>query len=208
VRVLCLGAHPDDIEIGCAGTLERLRRRGAAIHLAVFSGNPIRAREAARSARMLLGASRSSRLVLHGFRDGFFPAQFAEIKEVCEELAARIKPDVVFTHHRDDRHQDHRLLSDVAWNTFRHHLVLEYEVPKWDGDLGQPNIYVPLSGPQAERKIRILTRAFASQAAKPWFDARTFRGVMRLRGVECRSPSGMAEAFHGRKLTLDFARVS
>jgi LmbE family N-acetylglucosaminyl deacetylase len=202
LRVLCLGAHPDDIEIGCGATILRLVRQAADVRWAVFSGDDRRAEEAARSARLFLGADAGRRFMLHTFRDGYFPAQFAAVKEACEEVAARFRPDVVFTHFRDDRHQDHRVLSDLAWNTFRQHVILEYEVPKWDGDLSTPNLYASVTPRAAQRKVTLLSRAFASQRSKDWFGDEVFFGLMRLRGMECRSPSGFAEAFYGRKLTF------
>jgi LmbE family N-acetylglucosaminyl deacetylase len=204
LRVLCLGAHSDDIEIGCGGTVLHLVGSGAKVHWAVFSGDARRAEEATRSARLFLGRHSAAQLELHGFRDGFFPSAFAEIKDACEALASRIQPDVVFTHVRHDRHQDHRVLSDLAWNTFRDQVVLEYEIPKWDGDLGQPNHYVPLSAATARRKVRALLRVFGTQRSKGWFDEETFMGLMRLRGIECRAESRYAEAFVSRKLTLEF----
>ncbi len=136
------------------------------------------------------------------FRDSYFPAQFAEIKEAVEQLGRRATPDVVLTHHAQDRHQDHRLLSELTWNVFRNQLVLEYEIPKFEGDLGQPNVYVPLSADLARHKVETLLKSFPSQASRDWFTADTFTAVMRLRGIECRSPSGLAEAFHGRKLVV------
>jgi LmbE family N-acetylglucosaminyl deacetylase len=204
LRVLCLGAHSDDIEIGCGGTVLHLVASGAKVHWAVFSGDTRRAEEATRSARLFLGRNSDAQLNLHGFRDGFFPSAFAEVKDACEALASRIEPDLVLTHTRSDRHQDHRVLSDLAWNTFRDQLVLEYEIPKWDGDLGQPNCYVPLSAATARRKVRALMRVFATQRSKGWFDEETFMGLMRLRGIECRAVSRYAEAFVSRKLTMEF----
>ena len=201
--MLCMGAHSDDIEIGCGGTVLGLVAAGAEVHGAVFSGDGQRADEAARSARLFLGRSASSRLTLHEFRDGFFPAVYSDIKEACEILAKKVKPDVVLTHARSDRHQDHRLLSDLAWNTFRRQVVLEYEIPKWDGDMEQPNCYIALPGATARRKIRALMTLFATQRSKDWFDDATFLGLMRLRGVECRAPSGYAEAFVSRKFTME-----
>lgn len=201
LRVLCLGAHADDIEIGCGATVLELVGQGAHVSWAVFSGDDQRAEEAARSARLFLGPTAGKRLVQHRFRDAHFPAEFAGIKESCEALAA-LRPDVVFTHFRDDRHQDHRVLSDLAWNTFRRHTVLEYEVPKWDGDLSRPNLFVPLPARAARRKVTLISRAFASQRSKDWFAADVFLGLMRLRGMECRARSGFAEAFYARKLVL------
>jgi LmbE family N-acetylglucosaminyl deacetylase len=206
LRVLCLGAHSDDIEIGCGGTVLRLAAAGAQVHWAVFSGDDHRAEEASRSARLFLGGNAARQLTLHEFRDGFFPAEFADVKDACEVIASRIQPDVVFTHSRHDRHQDHRILSDLAWNTFRDQVLLEYEIPKWDGDLGQPNCYVPLSSAIAQRKVRALMKVFASQRSKGWFDDATFLGLMRLRGVECRAASGYAEAFVSRKFTMELGR--
>jgi LmbE family N-acetylglucosaminyl deacetylase len=203
LRVLAFGAHSDDIEIGCGGTLLQFRAAGAEIHWVVLSGSEQRQAEARHGARLFLGAGGIERVRLFSFRDGFFPAQFGEIKEAFEDVGRRVRPDVVFTHFRDDRHQDHRVLSDLAWNTFRRQLVLEYEVPKWDGDLSRPNCYVPLSRSEADRKIRALLAAFGSQRSKDWFEAETFRGLMRLRGVECRASSGMAEAFYARKMTFN-----
>ncbi|HTR21211.1 MAG TPA: PIG-L deacetylase family protein [Gemmatimonadales bacterium] len=203
-RVLCLGAHADDIEIGCGATLLRLRRLGARVHFhwVVWSATGVRAAEAGRSQRRLLGARVRASLDLHGFRDGFFPSEYAGVKEAFERLARRFQPDLVLTHHRADRHQDHRVVSDLTWNTFRRHHVLEYEVPKWDGDLGQPNLYVPLSAGDARRKVRHLLAVFSSQRAKDWFTESTFLALMRLRGLECRAPSGYAEAFHAAKSVL------
>jgi LmbE family N-acetylglucosaminyl deacetylase len=204
--VLCLGAHSDDIEIGCGGTVLQLLASGAEVHWAVFSGTPPRAKEARRSARRFLGGVAAGRLTLHTFRDGYFPAQFSGVKEAFEALASRIAPDVVLTHYREDRHQDHRVLSDLAWNTFRRHLVLEYEIPKWDGDLGRPNLYVALGRAVARRKIRLLMELFASQRGKDWFTEETFSGLMRLRGIECRAEAGWAEAFYCRKAVMQFPR--
>ena len=202
LRVLCLGAHSDDIEIGCGGTVLRLVAGGARVHWAVFSGDEQRADEAARSARLFLGRNAASQLTLHGFRDGFFPAAYADVKEACESLAATAQPDVVLTHARTDRHQDHRLLSDLAWNTFRDHLVLEYEIPKFDGDLAQPNCFVPLDRATAMRKAKFLGQAFGTQRDKHWFSDETFFGLMRLRGMECRASGGYAEGFYSRKAVL------
>jgi LmbE family N-acetylglucosaminyl deacetylase len=204
LRVLCLGAHADDIEIGCGGTLLELRRRRPApdIRWVVFSGDSTRAAEARRGAAGLLGAAAGRRVTTCDFRDGYFPGMFAEIKEMVQSLAREHQPDVVFTHARHDRHQDHRVLSDLAWNAFRRQLILEYEIPKWDGDLAPANLYVPLSRQSLERKVRVLESVYATQRSKDWFDAGTFRGLARIRGLECRSPSGFAEAFQARKLTL------
>ncbi|HEY7683429.1 MAG TPA: PIG-L deacetylase family protein [Gemmatimonadales bacterium] len=203
-RVLCLGAHSDDIEIGCGGLVLELRRNrpAARIHWVVFSAGGIRANEARQSARRFLGVRSREALRLFSFRDGFFPAEFADIKETFEQIARDFQPDLILTHTRDDRHQDHRVVSDLTWNTFRRHPVLEYEIPKWDGDLGRPNCYLPIAASVARRKTRLLMQGFASQRNKDWFSPETFLGLMRLRGVECRAPGGYAEAFHLRKVAI------
>lgn len=202
--VLCLGAHADDIEIGCgAFLLELIRSRPATeVHWVVFSASGPRQREARRGADLFLDGSAHSRVILKQFRDGFFPSQFAPIKRVFEQLKRTVTPDLVLTHYRDDRHQDHRVLSDLAWNTWRDHLILEYEIPKYDGDLGTPNLFVPIARDICDRKLALLETVFATQRDKHWFDRETFRGLMRLRGMECRSKSGYAEAFYTRKSTL------
>lgn len=205
LQVLCLGAHADDIEIGCGGTLlALLANRPVGCHWVVFSGGGgPREREARLGARRFLRGVHDSRVVVHGFRDGFFPAAYTEIKECFETLKAELSPDVIFTHHRADRHQDHRVVSDLTWNTFRNHLVLEYEVPKYDGDLGRPNLYVPLSRAASRAKVRHLLAVFATQRAKRWFTADTFDGLLRLRGIEAGAPEGYAEGFHAHKTLLD-----
>jgi len=202
-KVLCLGAHCDDIEIGCGGLILSLLSHHASVDVewVVFSAPPGRDREARRSAGLFLHGARRTHLRLKKFRDGFFPHDGAKIKKVFEDLKA-VNPDLVLTHYRDDRHQDHRVLSDLAWNTFRNHLILEYEIPKFDGDLGTPNCFVPLDEAACTRKVEYLNTAFGSQRDKHWFSAETFMGLMRLRGMECRSPSGYAEGFYGRKVVL------
>jgi LmbE family N-acetylglucosaminyl deacetylase len=204
LRVLCLGAHSDDIEIGCGGTLLQLARsrRQSQFRWVVFSATGDRASEARRGARQFLGSKAKDAVQLHDFRDGYFPAHFAAIKDTFESLARDFKPDIVFTHARDDRHQDHRVISDLTWNTFRDQLILEYEIPKWDGDLSQPNCYMSVSKSVALRKTKALVGVFGSQRAKDWFSEETFLGLMRLRGVECRAPEGYAEAFSARKAIL------
>jgi LmbE family N-acetylglucosaminyl deacetylase len=202
LKVLCLGAHADDIEIGCGGTLLRLAAEvpELAVRWEVFSGSAVRKAEARKSARRFLAGISPVSVRLLSFRDGFFPAQWAAIKQCFEKIAREFQPDVVFTHQGGDRHQDHRLLSEFAWNTFRNHLILEYEIPKYDGDLGQPNLFIPVSEELCGRKIKILLDVFGSQRTKHWFAEETFRGLMRLRGVECAAP--YAEAFHCRKIVL------
>lgn len=205
LTVLCLGAHADDIEIGCGGTILRLlgERRRVLVHWVVLSGDATRAREARRSASRMLRGAAAHHIRVERFRDGFLPYEGTAVKEVFEELKAAVAPDLVFTHGRDDRHQDHRLVSDLTWNTFRDHLILEYEIPKYDGDLGHPNVFVPLGEGIRRRKVRILMSAFPSQARKRWYSPATFDGLMRLRGVECGASEGYAEAFHARKLILN-----
>jgi LmbE family N-acetylglucosaminyl deacetylase len=200
--VLCLGAHCDDIEIGCGGTLLRWRRERPEleVHWVVFSADATRRGEAEAAAARFLGEGGVKRLVVHDFRDGFFPYEGVAVKEAFEHLKHSVRPDVVFTHQRDDRHQDHRLVSELTWNTFRDHLILEYEVPKWDGDLGQPNAFSPLEERDVDAKVAALVDIYSSQRDRRWFDPDTFRGLMRLRGVEC--GTRFAEAFHARKLVL------
>jgi LmbE family N-acetylglucosaminyl deacetylase len=204
LRILCLGAHSDDIEIGCGGSLLELLDRGSLIEVewVIFSADGKRASEAKRSARSFLSHARKSQVTIQRFRDGYFPYQGAAIKNVFEQLKTRVTPDLVFTHYRHDRHQDHRLISDLTWNTFRNHLVLEYEIPKYDGDLGAPNCFIPLSRRTCSRKLKHLHDAFGSQRQKDWFTPETFLGLMRLRGMECRAGEGYAEAFYGRKIVL------
>jgi LmbE family N-acetylglucosaminyl deacetylase len=203
-KVLCLGAHADDIEIGCAGTMLQLLadHRDLEFHWVVFSATGARAREARSSAPLLLARARRFRMVVKNFRDGFFPYHAARIKTYFEKLKATLSPDLIFTHYQGDRHQDHRLVSELTWNTFRNHLILEYEVPKYDGDLGSPNAFVPLDETIRRRKTSHLWRAFPSQRRRPWFSEDTFAGLMRLRGIESGAPGGYAEAFYTRKLLL------
>ncbi|HEY1952512.1 MAG TPA: PIG-L deacetylase family protein [Gemmatimonadaceae bacterium] len=204
LKVLCLGAHSDDIEIGCGGALLQLARRRprAEFRWVVWSASGARGKEAARGAQTFIGPAAKAALRLHEFQDGYFPARFDGIKDAFEGIAREFQPDIVFTHTRDDRHQDHRVVSDLTWNTFRNQIVLEYEIPKWDGDLGCPNFYVPLTATGARRKARALLDVFGTQRNKDWFSEDVFLGLMRLRGMECRAPEGFAEAFHARKLSF------
>ena len=204
LSVLCLGAHSDDIEIGVGATLLSMIARGVRleIHWCVLSGAGEREREAKASAADFVAQAASANVEVLGFRDGFFPEQGEAIKSWFETLKDRNNPDVIFTHYRDDAHQDHRQVSRLTWNTFRDHSILEYEIPKWDGDLGQPNFYMPVSASTLERKVNLLISHFGSQRSKQWFDAETFFGLARLRGMECRAPERYAEAFFGRKLLL------
>ena len=204
LRVLCLGAHSDDIEIGCAGTLLRWAREYKSLEVtwAVLSATGERGREARRSATTLMRGARSLDIVFGDFEDAHMAADFRRVKGFLGELRRRSEVDVVMTHCLEDRHQDHRLAAEMTWQTWRDHLIFEYEIPKYEGDLGQPNVFAPIPGPLAERKLRHLTRHFGSQGSKDWFNDDTFSALMRLRGVECRSPSGFAEAFHCRKSVL------
>jgi LmbE family N-acetylglucosaminyl deacetylase len=203
-QVLCLGCHSDDIEIGCGGAILQLaaERPDALFCWVVFSANGVRALEAKEGVARLLDPSRLTAVVLKPFPDGFMPYVGAEIKRVFEELKSSISPDLIFTHNRNDAHQDHRLISELTWNTFRDHLILEYEIPKYDGDMGRPGVFVPLSKDVCEKKVDVIVNTFRSQREKRWFDRETFVSLMRLRGMECNSPSGYAEAFYGRKLVL------
>jgi LmbE family N-acetylglucosaminyl deacetylase len=169
------------------------------VHWVVFSAEGQRADEARRSATAILGNGPDSTIDTHKFRDGFFPYDGARVKDAFESLTTPRKPDVIFTHHERDRHQDHRVVSELTWNTFRDHVILEYEIPKYDGDLGSPNLFVPLPVDIVERKVDLLIEHFGTQRNKSWFTRETFLGLMRLRGIECRSPSGYAEAFYVRK---------
>jgi LmbE family N-acetylglucosaminyl deacetylase len=200
-QVLCLGAHSDDIEIGCGGTVLSLLARydNVAVHWVVFSASEVRAREAHASATAFLAQAREKEVVVKNYRDGFFPFLGSQIKEDFEALKHDFDPDLVFTHYREDRHQDHRLISDLTWNTFRNHLILEYEIPKFDGDLGCPNFFVPLEESVCSRKVRNLVESFRSQRPKQWFDEQTFLAILRLRGMEANSTTRFAEAFYCRK---------
>ena len=201
--ILCLGAHSDDIEIGCGGTLLHLlgRMPEAKVHWVSFSADGKRADEARRGVELFAG-EQAAAVELHTFRDGFFPEAFGEIKERFRELQKSVDPDLVLTHCRGDLHQDHRVISELTLQTFRNHLILEYEIAKYDGDLGAPNVYVSLDSEDADRKVDNLLSAFASQTEKYWFTADNFRALMRVRGIECRASSGFAEAFYAHKLVF------
>jgi len=203
LRVLCLGAHSDDLEIGCGGTMLWLARRYAPLSVdwvVLGADDAVRRAEAEAGAGAILAGAAERHVRIERFRDGFFPFVGAEIKEYFAALARDVAPDLVLTHQRHDLHQDHRLVAELTWQTFRRALVLEYEIPKWDGDLGAPSVYVPLPEDVVEAKIRILTATFASQRTKQWFDPETFRGLLRIRGVE--AGAQYAEAFYGRKLVV------
>jgi LmbE family N-acetylglucosaminyl deacetylase len=203
-RVLAIGCHADDIEIGCGGTLLTLTRAvpGLEVDWVVLAARDGRAGEARASAEAFLAGAGSTRIEIHPFRDGFLPYTGGEVKELFEELKGRTNPQLVFTHTRHDLHQDHRLACELTWNTFRHHLILEYEIPKVDGDLGVPNLFVPLTAAVADEKVTLLERHFPSQAGKHWFDRDLFIGLMRVRGMEAVAEERLAEAFTCRKLVL------
>lgn len=203
-RVLCVGAHPDDIEIGCGGTLLKLRRRHPRLDIRwlVFTGDSVRRIEAAASAAHLLGDA--ARLSIRNFRDGFMPFEdVAGVKNALIAHRSEFAPDVVLAPRVGDAHQDHRLLGELVWQVYRNQVVLHYELPKFEGDLGSPNAYVALGAADVDTKVDHLLEMYPSQTAKPWFDAEVFRGMMRLRGVECASPSGYAEAFEAPKLVIE-----
>jgi LmbE family N-acetylglucosaminyl deacetylase len=203
-HLLCLGAHSDDIEIGCGGTVLALLDRydNVSVRWVVFSANDERAGEARASAGTFLAAAREKEVEVKSYRDGYFPFLGSQIKDEFEALKREVSPDLIFTHFRDDRHQDHRLVSELTWNTFRNHLILEYEIPKYDGDLGQPNFYMPLGESACLMKARTIVEIFQSQGHKHWFDAQTFMAMLRIRGLEANSPTRYAEAFYCRKAIL------
>ena len=203
-QVLCLGAHCDDLEIGCGGTVLSLagRPNPPAFTWVVFSSDTTREAEALRSAETFLREARTARIIIKKFRDGFLPYEGGLVKEAFEELKGTVSPDLVLTHHREDLHQDHRLISELTWNTFRDHLILEYEIPKYDGDLGVPNVFVPLDDSLCRRKLDTILTSFTSQRGKRWFSEDLFRSLLRLRGMECNAAANYAEAFYCRKLLV------
>src|SRR5262245_39277336 len=204
-HLLCVDAHADDIEIGCGGTVLKLigHAPDLTVTWVVLSAEGVREAEALASADGMLQTVKTRNVILERFRDGFFPGQYAAIKERFEALKRSVSPDLVLTHYRGDLHQDHRLVAELTWNTFRSHLILEYEIPKYDGDLGSPNAFVPLDRQLCQRKIRHLLDSFPSQASRAWFEEETFSALLRLRGMEANAPSGYAEAFYCRKFVLD-----
>lgn len=206
--VLCLGAHCDDIEIGCGAALAEIARRAPSTRFTwiVFSGDDRREAETRDAARRLLGEGASLQIDVARHRGSYFPAEWAAIKDHMEAAKDRIEPDLVLTHWLDDRHQDHRVVAELTWNTFRNHAIWEYEIPKYEGDLGRPNLYVPVESETADRKVAALADCFRSQQHRAWFRPEVFRSLMTLRGVECNAGSGYAEAFHARKMILKFER--
>ena len=205
LRLLALGAHSDDIEIGCGGTVLRWIEESPGIEVGwvVACAAGARGEEAKASAATFLAGAARRELRIESFRDGFLPYVGGQVKDFFERLKTEFDPDVILTHRRDDLHQDHRLISELTWNTWRSHLILEYEVPKWDGDFGSPNTYVHLPERLARRKVEALMKHFGTQRSRQWFDEETFFSVMRLRGVESRAPERYAEGFWGRKLIVD-----
>ncbi len=204
-NVLCLGAHCDDIEIGAGGTILRLIEAHPHLHFhwVVFGGkDPSREAEARTAAAKFCYGSAGFSVDIQAYADSFFQYSGEAIKKHFLTIREAFAADVVFTHHADDRHQDHRLINEFTWNTFRNHQILEYEIPKWDGDLSRPSIYSPLSEATMQKKTDLLMELFGSQRSKAWFTPDTFKAVMRLRGLECNSPSGFAEAFHSRKVVI------
>jgi LmbE family N-acetylglucosaminyl deacetylase len=203
-RVLCLGAHCDDLEIGCGGTVMKLAAMRRPLHVTwvVFSGTDARAAEARAAATAMLEGVKQQEIVIKRFRDGFFPSLIGEIKDEFEALKRTVAPDLILTHWRQDLHQDHRTIAELTWNTFRDHLILEYEIPKYDGDLGSPNVFVTLDEALVQRKIDTIVSSFPSQVGRQWFTEDLFRALLRLRGMEANADSRHAEAFYCRKLSL------
>ena len=210
-HILCLGAHCDDAEIGCGGALlSILEQNPNNIHVTwvIFTSSESRKKEAIKGAELFTANARSVDIKIFDYRDGFLPYTNGQIKDTFEEVKAGVDtPDLIFTHYRHDRHQDHRLVSELTWNTYRNHPILEYEIPKWDGDMGQPNTFIPLTREQGLQKIRLLQEVYNTQQTKNWFTDDLFWSLMRLRGMECNAPSTIAEGFYSRKLTLDFSPV-
>ncbi len=204
LRVLCLGAHSDDIEIGCGGTILRLAESYSKLdcYWVVFSSGDERKREAVRSAGQFLRRVKRKKVVVEEFRTSFFPYSGVELKEFFEKLKDQFQPDLIFTHYRNDLHQDHRTICDLTWNTYRNHFILEYEIPKYDGDLGSPNFFVQLDEPLCRRKARLLMECFKTQRNKHWFTEEAFLSILRLRGIESCQPSKYAEGFHCRKIAF------
>jgi LmbE family N-acetylglucosaminyl deacetylase len=204
LKILCLGAHSDDIEIGCGGSILRLlsENSNTEVHWIVFAANGERTSEATASADHFLAGAGRKKIVVNKFRDSFFPYIGGDIKQYFETIKHEFIPDLIFTHYRNDLHQDHRLLSELTWNTFRKHLILEYEVIKYDGDLGSPNFFIPLNENISRKKVDTIFKCFKTQGSRSWFTEDVFYSIMRIRGVECNAPDKYAEAFYCRKMVL------
>ncbi|MBW6504132.1 PIG-L family deacetylase [bacterium] len=204
LKILCLGAHSDDIEIGCGGTILSMLKKykNTHVHWVVFSSEPPRDKEARSSANLFLTGAGSRKIQTENFRNGYFPYIGAEIKDYFETVKKRISPDIIFTHARSDLHQDHRIVSELTWNTFRNNLIFEYEIPKFDGDIGSPNVFVPLENAICQKKVGNLLNCFKSQNGKHWFTKEMFLSMLRIRGMECASSTNYAEAFYCRKIVL------
>lgn len=202
LQVLLLGAHSDDIEIGCGGTILRLAAELANIdvHWVVFSALGKRENEAQESADDFLSDVEQPSVKFFQFPDAYFPDNYSALKDAFKKMTKLTSPDIIFTHYRNDLHQDHRIISELTWNAFRDHLILEYEIPKYEGDLGQPNFFVTIPEEIRVKKISKLRQHFVSQRTKEWFSDDLFSSIMRIRGIEARSPSGFSEAFHCRKI--------
>jgi len=203
LKILCLGAHCDDIEIGCGGTVLRFVEEYGVQHLKwiVFTSSEERATEAYKSAEFFTKECKEKEIIVKKFKDGFLPYEASQLKNLFEEIKP-FNPDIIFTHYRHDLHQDHRTVCELTWNTFRNHLIFEYEIPKYDGDLGNPNCFVTLSEEVTREKVNVITNCFLSQVGKQWFDKETFCSLMRLRGVESASPTKYAEGFYVRKSVI------
>ena len=204
LKVLCLGAHSDDIEIGCGGTVLRLLSEydDVEIHWVILGSSGQREDEAVASANKFLAEAKEKQIIIKNFKESFFPYIGGEIKNFFEELKTKTSPDIIFTHYRHDLHQDHRLISELTWNTYRDHLILEYEIIKYDGDLGVPNLFVHLGESICRRKIEFIMDSFKSQEKKDWFTPDAFLSILRIRGIESKAPDKFAEAFYCRKLVL------
>lgn len=204
LSILCLGAHPDDIEIGCGGTLLRLQDEFPELHFhwVIFSGDKKRRDEALQSAKAFLRKSKTKRVDIQEFRESYFPYVGDKVKDYFEALKSQISPDIIFTHFKNDAHQDHRVISDLSWNTFRDNLILEYEIPKYDGDLGTPNLYVSLDESVVKKKLGYICSNYETQYKRQWFDAETFRAILKIRGIESNSKTKYAEAFYCRKIVF------
>jgi len=204
LKILCLGAHSDDIEIGAGGTILKIidSYPVESVYWLTFCSNDVRKKEAEDSAEQFLKPLKEKQIHIKSFRDGFLPTLGTEVKELFEVVKGEFSPDLIFTHYRNDLHQDHRKVNELTWNTFRNHFILEYEIPKYDGDLGQPNYFTHLNQKYVDRKIDILLNSFASQAGKHWFDKETFQAIMRIRGMESATQDKFAEAFYARKIVI------